>query len=618
MTAQRAALAALAMLALAPAPAATAGVEALRIARVDTSAFPTVAVTVEAPGASAAPDLRVAEAGQPVPDVDLQDAGPPAVAIVIDTSRSMAGRPLDEAVAAARAFVAALPAGSRIAVIGFGAAPYEAAPLVADPVGAGAALDALAADGPPGTAIHGAVELAAHLLAGAEGASRSIVVLSDGASRDDTATAAAATAAADAARATVHGIAFVTHGEAPPELAGLAGATGGRAALAREAAALDAVYRDIARTIDGRYTFTYRSHVGHGEAIRLDVAAAGFQPAVGAATAPGERAAAAQPAGSSRSGAVPALLAAFAAGAAALLVMRRRRPAADRRIAPFIRPRAREGVADAAAPAGSLVETLLAATERAAGGMNVWRNARDRLEQADVPLRTAELFYIQLGAGLALTLTARLLLGLGSFAALAAALVGFTLPGLVIRLKARRRRAAFEAQLPETLIAIAASLKAGHGFNQALQTIVKEGEDPAAKEFGRVLTEIQLGMAPEAALEAMTRRMGSANFGFVVIAVSIQRTVGGSLAEILDTVGDTVRQRQQFSRKVKALTAQGRASAYVLAAMPFVMAGLISMMNRDYMAPLFTTTLGKMMMAAGVVMIGIGAAICRRIVSFRV
>ena len=102
-------------------------------------------------------------------------------------------------------------------------------------------------------------------------------------------------------------------------------------------------------------------------------------------------------------------------------------------------------------------------------------------------------------------------------------------------------------------------------------------------------------MPSEAALEAMAKRMDSTNFGFVVMAVNIQRTVGGSLAEILDMVADTVRQRQQFSRKVKALTAQGRMSAYVLVAMPFLMGLAIFALNPKYMSVLFTTSAGKVM-----------------------
>ena len=132
-----------------------------------------------------------------------------------------------------------------------------------------------------------------------------------------------------------------------------------------------------------------------------------------------------------------------------------------------------------------------------------------------------------------------------------------------------------------------------------------------------MLAEIQLGSNSEHALQAMADRMNSYNFGFVVMAVNIQRTVGGSLADILDMVSDTVRQRQQFERKVKALTAQGRMSAYVLIAMPFLMGLAIFALNPTYMSVLFTTTMGKVMVAGGLVMMGIGSMIIKKIVSFK-
>ena len=130
-------------------------------------------------------------------------------------------------------------------------------------------------------------------------------------------------------------------------------------------------------------------------------------------------------------------------------------------------------------------------------------------------------------------------------------------------------------------------------------------------------SEIQLGMPSEAALESMAERIDSTNFGFVVMAVNIQRTVGGSLAEILDMVADTVRQRQQFTRKVKALTAQGRMSAYVLLAMPFVMGLAIFALNRKYIRSCSRQTAGKVMIAGALVMHADRRLIINKIVSFK-
>ena len=114
--------------------------------------------------------------------------------------------------------------------------------------------------------------------------------------------------------------------------------------------------------------------------------------------------------------------------------------------------------------------------------------------------------------------------------------------------------------MADLLMAVAASLKAGHSFKQGIQTLVEEAQDPAKKEFQRVLAEASLGRPIEAALADMAERLGSKNFSFIVTAVSIQNQVGGSLAGLFNMVADTVRQRQQFSRKIRALTAMGRAS----------------------------------------------------------
>ena len=158
-------------------------------------------------------------------------------------------------------------------------------------------------------------------------------------------------------------------------------------------------------------------------------------------------------------------------------------------------------------------------------------------------------------------------------------------PVSVVWIKAIRRLKAFENQLPDVLITLAAALKAGHSFKQGLQTIVDEGSPPASKELQRVLAEARLGRPIELALADMAERLGSKNFDFVITAVKIQQQVGGSLAGLIDMVADTVRQRLQFIRKVKGLTAMGRAGAYTLVALPFFIALAITVINPDIHVP---------------------------------
>jgi tight adherence protein B len=181
----------------------------------------------------------------------------------------------------------------------------------------------------------------------------------------------------------------------------------------------------------------------------------------------------------------------------------------------------------------------------------------------------------------------------------------------------RKRIRAFEDQLPDLLVTIAASLKAGHSFKQGLQAVVDEDQPPAAAEIKRVLTETSLGRPMDDALAEMADRVGSKNFDFAITAVTIQRQVGGSLASLFDMVADTVRQRQQFTRKIRALTAMGRMSAYTLIGIPFFIAAILTIINGEYMHPLYATGGGHMMIGIALVMMTIGSLILKKIVSFR-
>jgi tight adherence protein B len=174
-----------------------------------------------------------------------------------------------------------------------------------------------------------------------------------------------------------------------------------------------------------------------------------------------------------------------------------------------------------------------------------------------------------------------------------------------------------DAQLPDILITLASSLKAGHSFRQAIQSVVDEGSPPASKEFKRVLTETSLGRPMDDALAEMAERVGSENLSFVVTAVTIQRQVGGSLAGIFDMVGEAVRNRQQFARKIKSLTAMGRMSAYVLVGLPFFIAGALTLMNPEYMDPLYHTSTGHVLIGMGLTMMFVGTLVLRKIVAFR-
>ena len=265
---------------------------------------------------------------------------------------------------------------------------------------------------------------------------------------------------------------------------------------------------------------------------------------------------------------------------------------------------------------GEALSSIFVATEKALGHLKQWRSISKMLERADVQLRTVEFVWISLGAGVIAALLA-FLFGAGPIILVAVTVAVGMIPYGVVWLKMRKRLKAFEDQLPDLLITIAASLKAGHSFKQGLQAVVDEGHPPANQEFKRVLTEASLGRPLDDGLLEMSERMVSKNFEFAITAVTIQRQVGGSLATLFDMVADTVRQRQQFTRKICALTAMGRMSAYTLIGIPFFLAGVITIVNRTYMRPLYWTHTGHMLILIGLVMIGIGSLILKKIVSFR-
>jgi tight adherence protein B len=238
------------------------------------------------------------------------------------------------------------------------------------------------------------------------------------------------------------------------------------------------------------------------------------------------------------------------------------------------------------------------------------------LERADVQLRTVEFVWISLGAAV-LTALLAFLFGASAVFFIALTVTAGMVPFAWVWLKMRKRLKAFEDELPDLLITVAASLKAGHSFKQGLQAVVDEGHPPANQEFKRVLTEASLGRPMDDALLEMAERMASKNFEFAITAVTIQRQVGGSLATLFDMVADTVRQRQQFTRKIRALTAMGRMSAYTLIGIPFFLAGVITLVNSTYMHPLYFSHTGHIVIVVGLVMMGIGSLILKKIVSFR-
>ncbi len=277
--------------------------------------------------------------------------------------------------------------------------------------------------------------------------------------------------------------------------------------------------------------------------------------------------------------------------------------------------------------AGAVEETLTVG-ERARGalvalrGTTEWLLADSRplagvqrlVARAGLRFKAVDFLYAVAVCGLS-GAVAVVLVGGSTGVALLALALGVTTPFLVALVLAHRRERAFDEQLPDVLLTLAASLKVGHSFAHGLQAVAEQGRAPAGEEFSRVLAETKLGKPVESALADLAHRVHSDNLTFVLTAVAIQREVGGSLAGLLEVVAEVVRDRQQLARKLRGLTAMGRASAAVLIALPFAAALGLTAINPEYMKPLYTTSTGHVLIGVGLTMMAVGSLLLKRIVS---
>jgi tight adherence protein B len=202
--------------------------------------------------------------------------------------------------------------------------------------------------------------------------------------------------------------------------------------------------------------------------------------------------------------------------------------------------------------------------------------------------------------------------------ALAGIIVGVALPHVVLQQRINRRTRKFVVLLPEALDLIVRGIRSGLPASEALKTIADEIGDPVGTEFQRVIDEMRIGVALDEAMWAAARRLGIAEFNFMVISLSIQQETGGNLAEILEKLSDMVRRREQMRLKVKAMSSEARASAMIIGSLPFIMCGVISFVNPNYMNVLFTDPRGWVMIGIGLTSLLIGLAVMAKMIKFEI
>jgi len=228
----------------------------------------------------------------------------------------------------------------------------------------------------------------------------------------------------------------------------------------------------------------------------------------------------------------------------------------------------------------------------------------EQLQRADLKLRPSEYFMIQIGTGLLVGLIGYWRWGL-VFALLFFA--GYLIPGFYVKYRVSQRLKKFNTQLGDTLTLLSNAL-----------TVAKNAVPPIGDEFGRAVREMNLGGSPDEALSNITKRIASADFDLVATAYSIHRTVGGNLAEILDNIAYTIRERVRIKGEIQTLTAQARASGSIITALPILLAVFMFFVTPTYFQPMFSSIIGWILIAIGAFMIFIGNLIIRRIVAIEV
>ncbi|RPF28107.1 tight adherence protein B [Georgenia muralis] len=236
------------------------------------------------------------------------------------------------------------------------------------------------------------------------------------------------------------------------------------------------------------------------------------------------------------------------------------------------------------------------------------------LEHAGVKMRQQDFAFLVLVGALALAAFG--VLFLGPLGLLLSSLSPLLAKVRLDSLTARRRRK-FADQLDDSLQLMASSLRAGHSLPQALNSVAREAEEPTSEAFSRIINETRVGRDMGDSLTDTARRMGSEDFEWVTQAIAINREVGGNLAEVLDGVGHTIRERNQIRRQVKALSAEGKLSAFILMGLPFVVAIFLVFTNPGYISGLTQSLLGYGMLAIGAVLLIVGGIWMRKTVQIK-
>jgi tight adherence protein B len=272
------------------------------------------------------------------------------------------------------------------------------------------------------------------------------------------------------------------------------------------------------------------------------------------------------------------------------------------------------GAGLAAPEAGQTPRERLLRKSARRGGLSA--KLAEKLTQADLPLTVVEFALVMLLAG-GLGFAAGWWRGGALLGCLGGAVLGVA-PFIYLNMRASQRRKAFNLQLPDVLTLMVGALRAGYGITQTLAMLVERLPQPASAEFDRAMRGVGLGLPVTRALNDMAARVGSDDLYLVVTAMTVQQELGGNLAQILETIAETIRGRIRIKREIGVMTSQQRITGIVLSCLPVGAVLVINTINPEYMSGLFTTTIGRIMAGGALFLMFVGYIIIRKIVDIEV
>lgn len=564
--------------------------------------------------------VHVTENGRPVNDASIEKPGADSqgTVLLIDASKSMSGRPIRGAMAAARAFSERRNPGQKLAVVFFNNGTTVKLPITSDQTSIDAALSK-----PPtldyGTHIYDGLQSASDVLTNAGIENGAIILLSDGKDVGSTVDQAAAIAAVNGAKARVYAVGLKSPQYDPNALRNVAAQTAGTYNEAANSKELSDVYTKLGYTLSNEYVLRYRSLAGPSTklvvAVKVDdvpgTARTAYTSPALPVVAPAEQQTLWDRFIQSPLTLIGLILLIVSMVAYAVFrLVYHPHDALTRRIGQFVTLPEEER-----AERHESALTALADDERRPKDGRLAR-LEDDMAIAGITMTARTLIILSIIIGFVVGVFVSLLIG--SPIGILAIVLGPLLARSWVNIKLRNRRKAFADQLPENLDVLSSGLRAGHSMTGALAVCIEDAAEPGKTEFRRVIADEQLGIPIDEALHVTGRRMANRDIVQVALVAKLQRDAGTNAADVLDQVSLNIRNRLELRRLIASLTAQGRLARWIVSALPLVLFLAIYTLNKDYLRPLWTEPIGITALIIAALMVCAGSYIIKRIIEIEV